>query len=280
MTESGQKPSPSGVKPRSGLRLGEEVVLAAPGIAGASGTQPLIGQTSPQDPLTPTLSRRERGQDALLKLLTWLSPAFPTGGFAYSHGLEWAVEAGDIKTEGDLAAWLDDVLRHGAGRTDAILLRHAHRADALPALASVAELAAAAQPGRERQAETLGQGGAFALAAAVWGAPLLADLLAADGPVPYPVAVGALAAAHGVAEDDAALGFLHAFTANLVSAAVRLVPLGQTAGLRVLARLEAAVADVTADSRAADLDDLGGACFRSDIAAMRHETQYTRLFRS
>ena len=278
MTEGGRKPSPSGVKPQSGLRLGEGALAAAPSIAGASTTQPFAGQVSPQGPLTPTLSRRE--QDALLKLLTWLSPAFPTGGFAYSHGLEWAVEAGDIKTEGDLAAWLDDVLRHGAGRSDAILLRHAYRADSATALADVAELAAAAQPARERQAEALGQGGAFALAAAVWGAPLLAELLAAGSPVPYPVAVGALAAAHGVAEDDAALGMLHAFTANMVSAAVRLVPLGQTAGLRVLAGLEATVAAVAQDSRAAGLDDLGGACFRSDIAAMRHETQYTRLFRS
>ncbi len=219
-------------------------------------------------------------QGALLHLLTWLSPAFPTGGFAYSHGLEWAVEAGDIRDEAGLAAWLDEVLRHGAGRSDAILLRHTHRATDLPALAEVAELAAAAQPSRERQAETLGQGGAFALAASVWGAPLLAALLDAGGPIPYPVAVGALAAAHDVAEDDAALGLLHAFTANLVSAAVRLVPLGQTAGLRVLAMLEATVAEVAADTGSATLDDLGGACFRSDIAAMRHETQYTRLFRS
>ena len=214
---------------------------------------------------------------SLVKLLTWLSPAFPTGGFAYSHGLEWAVEAGDVRDEGALAAWLGDVLRHGSGRADAILLRHAHRAADLAGLASVAELAAAAQPSRERQAETLGQGGAFALAAKVWGAPLLAAL---DGAVPYPVAVGALARAHGVAEDAAAEGFLHAAAANMVSAAVRLVPLGQTAGLRVLALLEPAIAAVASETRAATLDDLGGACFRSDIASMRHETQYTRLFRT
>ena len=216
----------------------------------------------------------------LLKLLTWLSPAFPTGGFAYSHGLEWAVEAGDIRTEADLSAWLHDVLHHGAGRTDAILVRHAHRADDLATLSAVAELAAAAQPCRERQAETLGQGGAFALAAAVWGAPLLASLAAVGSPIAYPVAVGALARAHGVAEDPATLALLHAFAANLVSAAVRLVPFGQTAGLRVLSGLEPAITAVAAETRAATLDDLGGACFRSDIAAMRHETQYTRLFRS
>jgi len=217
---------------------------------------------------------------SLAKLLTWLSPAFPTGAYAYSHGLEWAVEAGDIRTERDLFTWADDVLRHGSGRADAILLRHAHAACDLEALAAVAEIAAAAQPCRERRAETLGQGDAFAIAAEVWGAPLLAGLRASGRPIAYPVAVGALAAAHDVPADPTALAFLHAFAANLVSAAVRLVPLGQTAGLRVLSALEPAVHDVAGQTRGATLDDLGGACFRSDIAAMRHETQYTRLFRT
>ena len=209
-------------------------------------------------------------------LLTWLSPAFPTGGYAYSHGLEWAVETSDARDEATTAAWLADVMQHGAGRTDAILLRHAHRAGTVDALAAVQDLAAASQPCAERRAETLAQGTAFAIAARVWGAPLLAALPEAA----YPVAVGALAAAHGVTEDDAATGLLHAFAANLVSAAVRLVPLGQTAGLRILAGLAPLIATIAADTTHAALDDIGGACFRSDIAAMRHETQYTRLFRT
>ncbi len=211
---------------------------------------------------------------SLLRLLTWLSPTFPTGGFAYSHGLEWAVEAGDVTTEAALLPWLEDTLRHGGGWNDAILLRHAWQADDLTA---VAALAAAAQPGRERQSETLAQGAAFALAARVWGAPLLDAL---PGPVAYPVAVGALARAHGVPEDAAVIAMLHATTANWVNAAIRLIPLGQTAGLRVLCALEPAITDVAAQTRGVGLDELGGACFRSDIAAMRHETQYTRLFRT
>ena len=219
--------------------------------------------------------------DGLVRLLTWLSPGFPTGAFAYSHGLEWAVEAGDIGAEADLAGWIDAVLRHGSGRSDAILLRHAHRAADADALAEVAELAAAAQPGRERQAETLAQGNAFVLAARVWGAPLLDQVAGRPGAgIAYPVAVGALAAAHGVGEDAACLALLHGFTANLVSAAVRLVPLGQTAGLRTLAALEGTVHEVAAATRGAGLDDIGTACFRADIGSMRHETQYTRLFRS
>lgn len=213
----------------------------------------------------------------LLALLTWLSPAFPTGAYAYSHGLEWAVETRDVQDEATSAAWMADVLTHGAGRSDAILLRHAYRAGSVPALFAVADLAAASQPCAERRMETLAQGTAFALAAKIWGAPLLAAL---PGPVAYPVALGALTAAHTVPEDAATLGLLQGFTANLVSAAVRLVPLGQTAGLRILAGMAGVVAATAEATRTATLDDLGGACFRSDIAAMRHETQYTRLFRT
>jgi urease accessory protein len=207
-------------------------------------------------------------------LLAWLSPAFPTGAFAYSHGLEWAIEAGDARDEAALRAWLEDVLRHGAGRADAILLRHAWRAPDGAALDAIAQLAAALSPSRERRQETLDQGDAFLRAAAPWGAPAFA------GRVAYPVAVGAVAARHGVPEEAACAGFVHAFAANLVSAAVRLVPLGQSAGLRVLAALEGVILGVADETRGLGLDEIGGACFRSDIAASRHETQYTRLFRT
>ena len=210
-------------------------------------------------------------------LLTWLSPAFPTGAYAYSHGLEWAVDSRDVTDEATSATWIADLLARGAGRTDATLLRHAHRAKAKDELAAVNDLAIAAQPGAERRLESVAQGTAFALAAQVWGAPLLAAI---PGPVAYPIALGALAAAHGVSEDDTAVGLLHAFSASLVSAAVRLVPLGQTAGLRILAQLAPLLATIAHDTATATLDDLGGSCFRADIASMRHETQYTRLFRT
>jgi urease accessory protein len=226
---------------------------------------------------TETAHAQPGGDPHLITLLTWLSPAFPTGAYAYSHGLEWAVEARDVRDEATAAGWMADVLAYGAGRSDAILLRHAHRARTIGELAEIADLAAATQPCAERRMETLAQGTAFALAAKVWGAPLLAAL---PGQVAYPVAVGALAAAHAVPESAAALGLLHAFSANLVSAAVRLVPLGQTAGLRILADLAPIITATAQDTAHATLDDIGGACFRSDIAAMRHETQYTRLFRT
>ena len=210
-----------------------------------------------------------------LKLLAWLSPAFPTGAFAYSHGLEWAVETGDVANESTLEAWLTDILANGAGRTDTILLRHAHRAVAdQAALAEIAELALATAASRERHNEALAQGQAFVLAAAPWAMPPVPH------ETPYAVAVGTLAGAHGIPEDDTAAAYLQAFATNLISAAVRLVPLGQNAGLRVLAALEPVILGTAGETREATLDDLGGCAFRSDIAAMRHETQYTRLFRS
>ena len=231
--------------------------------------------------ISATTMRMATDAAGLLRLLAWLSPAFPTGGFAWSHGIEWAVEAGDVRDADSLRDWLGDLLVHGAGRNDAILLRHAHRAAADPdALAAVCEHGLAAQPAAERRAESVGQGNAFALAAVAWGAAPLPALAARMGDIPYSVAVGALAGAHGIAEDDAALGLLQAFAANLISAAVRLVPLGQSAGLGVLAALAPTLLAVAAATRATTLDELGGACFRADTAAMRHETQYTRLFRS
>jgi urease accessory protein len=205
---------------------------------------------------------------SLLHLLVWLSPTFPTGGFAYSHGLEWAVECGDVRDEATSREWVADVLRHGAGRTDAILFRHAH------AGADVTDLARATQASRERLAESMGQGRAFAAAAAAWsGRDTQAD-------APYPVAVARLAAQHRIDADLACAALLQAFATNLISAAVRLVPLGQSAGLAALAALQPIALEVAAATRGAALDEIGGCAFRADIAAMRHETQYTRLFRS
>jgi urease accessory protein len=216
--------------------------------------------------------------------MTWLSPAFPVGGFSYSHGLEWAVEAGDVKDAATLGDWVEDILSHGAGRADAIFLAEAWRAvasDDGPLLAETVELAAAFVPSAERRLETLAQGAAFLAATqAVWPHPELERLCAPGREIAYPVAVGASAAAHGLPLMPTAQAFAQAFAANIVSAGVRLIPLGQTDGLRVLARLEPLIPRVVAAALGATLDDVGGATIAADIASMRHETQYTRLFRS
>ena len=224
--------------------------------------------------------------EALRKLLAWLSPAFPVGGFSYSHGLEWAIEDGTVKTAADLEAWVAAILGHGAGRSDGILLAHAHRAavsaDAT-ALDGINALAIAFQPTKERHLEATAQGRAFlTTVAATWPNDRLASLADhfKDAPVAYAVAVGIAAGCHDVPLPATLNAFLSGFTANLVSAAIRAVPLGQTEGQRVIATLSPIVEEIAYFAAIASLDDLGGAAWRADIASMRHETQYTRLFRS
>jgi urease accessory protein len=217
--------------------------------------------------------------------MAWLSPAYPIGAFSYSSGIEWAVEAGDIADADTLQHWLAAVIGAGGGFCDAVLFVHAHRAIAAnddTALRDAAELAAALVPSRERLLETTAQGGAFvATTRAAWPCAALDRLAAAwDGPVALPVAVGVACAGHGIAVEAAVQGYLQALAANWISAGVRLVPLGQTDGQRVLAALEPAVAAAAARARATPLDEVGSNAFRADLASMRHEGQYTRLFRS
>jgi urease accessory protein len=215
--------------------------------------------------------------------MTWLSPAFPVGGFSYSHGLEWVVEAGGAKDAGTLGDWIEGILLHGAGRTDAIILAETWRAVSagnVAALDEVAELASAFVPSAERRLEILAQGAAFLSAVkAVWPHPAL-EALATHEEIAFPVAVGACAAVHGLPLAETAQAFVQAFAANLVSAGVRLIPLGQTDGLRVSARLEPLIPRLVASALGAAIGDIGGIAVMADIASMRHETQYTRLFRS
>lgn len=222
------------------------------------------------------------GAAMLYRLLTWLSPSFPIGAFSYSSGIEWAVEAGDITDAASLRDWLATLLLHGAGRCDGILLCAAHRAAAAgdaAALTEIAELAAAFVPSRERHLETTAQGRAFVeTVGAAWPCPAL-DLLA-PGDIAYPVAVGVAAAGHRLPLEAMLHAFLHAQVSNWISAGVRLIPLGQTDSQRLIAALEPAVRACAARALQATPDDLGSATFRADLASMRHETQYTRLFRS
>ncbi len=191
------------------------------------------------------------GTGALYRLMAWLSPAYPVGAFSYSGGLEWAVEAGDITDAASLADWLSVMIRDGGGFCDAVFLVHAHRAAATgddAALAAVAELAAAMAPSRERFLETTAQGRAFfETTRAAWGCAALERLAAAwNGPLAYPVAVAVASAGHGIALEPALAAFLQAVASNLVSAGMRLIPLGQTDGQRVVAKLEPLIASLRA----------------------------------
>lgn len=221
---------------------------------------------------------------ALFRLLAWLSPSYPVGAYSYSHGLEWAVETGAVRDRAGLVAWLTTVLRHGGGWSDAVLLAHGTKAVQRPeAWQELRRFAHALAPTAELALETRAQGEAFARASlASWPDPegRLPDLLAGTPAPVYPLAVAAVATCHRIPQALLLPAYLQALAANLVSAAVRLVPLGQTDGQRTLAVLEPVVAEVAAAAPSCTLDELGTAALAVDLCSMRHETQYTRLFRS
>lgn len=224
-------------------------------------------------------------ETALYRLMTWLSPAYPVGAFSYSHGLEYAVEAGLVHDVVSMTQWIEAVLEQGAGRIDAALFVAAWRAadsgnDA--ALETVVELATAWRSTAETALESSAQGAAFvSVTGKVWPSETL-DRLAVrhDGKLPLSVAVGAGCAAHEVPLLPSVTAFLQAFAANLVSAGVRLIPLGQTDGQRAIAALEPIVARCAATALDVRLEELGSAAPLLDWCSMQHETQYTRLFRS
>lgn len=209
--------------------------------------------------------------EALLTLTQWLSPAFPLGAFAYSHGLETAISDGLVDDVDRLEDWLGAVLEQGAGRSDAILLCHAMRGD--PDAGALAALAEALPASEERWRETMEQGAAFTRTVnALTGE--------ARPEYPLPVALGAAASALDVSPEEVAALYLHAFASNLVSVGIRFVPLGQTEGQAVLSRLKPRIVALATVAAKASLDDIGSAAFGADLAAMRHEEQEVRLFKS
>lgn len=217
-------------------------------------------------------------RQALLRLMAWLSPAFPIGGFSYSAGLESAVVEGHVAGGDDLEAWLLVLLGDGGMRNDAILLGEAHRLQSEgQTLDEIVSLAAAIAGSAERYAEITRLGEAFVKAASAWPHPVTGAL---SGPVPYSVAIGAVAAAHGVGRVDAIAAFLHAQISQYVSVAIRLGVIGQTRGVSILAVSEAPILNAASSYARLGLDDLGSATIIADTLSMRHEIQYSRLFQS
>ena len=220
-------------------------------------------------------------QSALFKLLSWLSPNYPVGAFSYSHGLEQAVEARQVTDARTLESWIETVLLHGTGRIDGPLFREAYycieKGD-WPGLTEIAELGAAFQSTAEFALESQSQGDAFIKATQnAWPEVALEKL---KGGAVYPVAVAVACAAHNIALEDGLTGDFHAFAANLVSAGVRLVPLGQSDGQSTLSALEPIVSASSGNAMSCPLTDMGSAAPLLDFNSMTHETQYSRLFRS
>ena len=221
---------------------------------------------------------------ALHQLLAWTSPSYPVGAFSYSHGLEWAVECGDVRDVSTLVAYVRTVLRQGSGWLDAVLFAHAWRAagDAA-ALDEIAELAAASRGTRETALESRQQAQAFLqVTRRAWPHAVLDAFAQRHGgrPQSHALVMALACAAHGIALAPSLHAYLHGFAATLVSAGVRLVPLGQTDGQIATAQLAADVGDIAARAPHCALDDLGSAAPLLDLFSMHHETQYTRLFRS
>ncbi|WP_298908075.1 urease accessory UreF family protein [uncultured Aliiroseovarius sp.] len=209
----------------------------------------------------------------ILTLTQWLSPAYPVGAFAYSHGLEAAADQGWVTDASSLESWLEDVIWHGAGRSDALLLAAAWQAESTQDIAQIDATARAFAASKERLLETTQQGASFALVTSdIWGGELSG--------LTYPVALGVAASCHGLPLTLTQTMYLQAFLSNLVAAGQRLLPVGQTAGQAMLRRLSSTLPDLAQETAHGDLDQLGATAFLSDIASMKHETQYSRIFRS
>lgn len=210
---------------------------------------------------------------ALHQLMAWLSPSYPTGAFSYSHGLEYAVSAGDVTNSESLGLWLSDILKQGSGWNDAVLLAQAYRAETPADLTEITDLAEALSASKERHLETMAQGTAFAkTTSAVWGIDL--------EPAALPVVLGRAARLQGIELQSVIRLYLHSFVANIISAGVRYIPLGQTDGQKVLASLFDTIDEAAERAQEADLSQLGSICFLADMASMQHETMKTRIFRT
>lgn len=229
--------------------------------------------------ITTTITTTTDASTALLRLMAWLSPVFPVGSFSYSHGLERAVHDGLVSDADTLKDWLGWLVTRGSGWNDAVLCAQSWRRAVADDgdLAEVAELAEALAGSRERHMETMLQGGAFLAAAQSWPASVFERLPAET---PYPVAVGAMAGAHGVPLASTLAAFLQAFCINLLQASIRLSVTGQNGVTATMATLEQVIAGTAARAEMATLDGLGSATYVADVMAMKHETQHSRLFRT
>ncbi len=223
--------------------------------------------------LMATIIETSASPQALLMLLALMSPAFPTGGFAYSHGLERAIDDGVVKTADDVYHWIEALLKHGSGWNDAVIFACAHRANENELL-SLDALALALAASKERAMETADLGQSFSKAAATLssGAPSHFKT--------YPLVVAVACRNAGIPFAQSLSGFMQAFSNNLISVAVRLVPLGQTQGLNVMRQLMPIIIEICDKAARATPDDLGSSTLQADIASMQHETQYSRVFRT
>ena len=206
----------------------------------------------------------------LVTVMQWLSPAFPIGGFAYSHGLEWAINKGYVSNREELQKWISDLLEYGSLKNDAILIKLVLQGSDPK---EINELAMALCPASERLSETQIQGGAFCkIMREVWSLEI-DDLT-------LPIALALAAKNESIDQNLVVPAYLHSFCSNLISVAMRLIPIGQTDGQKTLRELSPLISDSVRAVAKSDKDDLGSACFLSDVSAMQHEYLQPRVFKT
>lgn len=219
---------------------------------------------------------------ALIRLLQLTSPALPVGAYTYSQGLEWAAEAGTVKDEATALAWIGDCLEFGIARFEAVYLAHMLAAWTqcdTSRLARLDEEFIASRESAELRAETAQMGYSLARLLTDLGVFPTASLAVFSQPS-FPLAWSCAASAWSVPVQDAVAGYLWAWAENQVMAAVKTVPLGQTAGQRVLMALGQRIPALAETAAVAGLDTTHNYLPAFAIACSCHETQYTRLFRS
>ena len=206
----------------------------------------------------------------LITVMQWLSPAFPIGGFAYSHGLEWAINKGYVSNREELQKWISDLLEYGSLKNDAILIKLVLKGSDPK---EINEIAIALCPANERLSETQLQGGAFCkIMREVWSLEI-DDLT-------LPIALALAAKNESIDQNLVVPAYLHSFCSNLISVAMRLIPIGQTDGQKTLRELSPLISDSVRAVAKSDKDDLGSACFLSDVSAMQHEYLQPRVFKT
>lgn len=218
----------------------------------------------------------------VLNLLQLVSPALPVGAYTYSEGLETLVEWGTISNNHTLKHWLEQELSYGAIRTEAAVMLRAYRATVLSdkkALIYWNNWLSAARETSELRASSWQMGQSLMrLLLAI--KPVETQSIWLEGECNYAISLGIAAALEQIAPKPLILGYLHSWATNLITAGVKLIPLGQTAGQILLHELHANISDAATEIINLQDDELSSCSWGLSLASMAHETQYTRLFRS
>ncbi len=218
----------------------------------------------------------------VLSLLQLVSPALPVGAYSYSEGIETLVEGGIINCDRTLKHWLEQELSYGSIRTEAAVMLRAYKATVLQdrtALIYWNNWLSAARETSELRASSwqMGQSLRRLLLAMK---PEKAQSICLPGECNYAICLGIAAALEQIEAKSVILGYLHSWASNLITAGVKLIPLGQTAGQILLHELHINISDAATEIISLEDDELNSCSWGLALASMAHETQYTRLFRS